>query len=100
MTGSTMARSRSYEELSNRIKSGSIILLHDALFCAESEAHLSRASTLVAVDRLLTECSEYDFVTVQELMSRGRPVRRLWERQGDPEWLDRQKKWDDGGGNK
>ena len=89
-----------YEKLSNRIKPGSIILLHDSLFCAESGAHLSRASTLEAVDRLLTECPEYDFVTVQELMRRGRPVRKLWERHGDPEWLDRQKKWDDGGGRK
>jgi len=86
-----------FEKLSSRIKPGSIILLHDSLFCAESQAHLSRVSTLEAVDRLLEECSDYEFVTVQELMNRGRPVRRLWQRQGDLEWLGRQKVWEDGG---
>jgi len=80
-----------FEKLSSRIKPGSIILLHDSLFCTESQAHLSRASTLEAVDRLLAECSDYEFVTVQELMNRGRPVRKWWQRQGDLEWLDRQK---------
>ena len=67
-----------FEKLLSRIKPGSIILLHDSLFCTESQTHLSRTSTLEAVDRLLAECSDYEFVTVQELMNRGRSVRRLW----------------------
>jgi len=85
-----------FDKLSNRIKPGSIVLLHDSLFCAENGANLSRVSTLEAVDRLLTECADYDFVTVPELMNRGQPIRKLWERHGDPEWLNRQKKWGDG----
>lgn len=87
-----------FDKLSKRIKPGSIILLHDSLFTAESEAHLGRAPTLEAVDRLLEECADYEFVTISELMNRGRPVRQLWERQGDSGWLDRQKKWGDGDG--
>ena len=88
------------EKLSSRIKPGSIVLLHDSLFCAESQSYLSRTSTLEAVDRLLAECSDYEFVTVQELMSRGQPVRKLWQRRGDLEWLGRQKVWVDGGGSR
>ncbi len=85
-----------FDRLSERIRPGSIILLHDALFCAESRTHLDRTATLEAVDRLLTAYSSYEFVTVPELLQRGRPVRQWWQRQGEAEWLDRQKSWEGG----
>jgi len=80
-----------FDKLSDRIKPGSIVLLHDALFCTDNLAYLGREATLEAVDRLLAEYADYDFVTVPELMKRGRPVRQWWQRQGDPAWLERQK---------
>lgn len=77
-----------FERLARRIAPGSILLLHDALFTAENERYASREATLDAV-RLLLEryAHEYRFVTVPELLRRGRPVKSWWHQPGDAGYL-------------
>lgn len=63
------------------IRPGAIVLLHDALYDAAGRADLQpdRSSMLDALSRTLDRLIEsYQFVTVPELMSAGRPVSRLW----------------------
>lgn len=62
-----------------RIRPGSVILLHDGVFDSARDMRTSRESTLDAVDRILTAArGKYEFVTVPELMQRGRPARTNW----------------------
>lgn len=77
-----------YDDLVQKLIPGSIILLHDGLFDAETEAARNRMRTLEAVDMLLSRLSgAYRFVTVPELLTRGAPVRRNFRKLPDPEWL-------------
>jgi hypothetical protein len=50
---------------------------------------------LQAVDRLLVEYADYEFVTVPQLLRSGRAVREPWYRVGDGQWL-RSLKTEDG----
>ena len=83
-----------YQSLMERIRPGSIILLHDALFFAECPEHLDRRPTIEAVRQFLSDRKEYDFVSVPELLRSGKPVKSIWRMQGDPLWLKNQKHWD------
>lgn len=75
------------DKLKEQIKPGSIILLHDSLYCASQSQYFDRSPTLSAVDRLLGEYVNYEFVTVSELFNRGGIIRRAWYQKGDIEWL-------------
>lgn len=67
------------ERLIARLKPGSIICLHDALEGVTREGAKDRSRTLEAVDKLLqATSSQYQFVTVPELMARGRVYRANW----------------------
>jgi len=76
------------EKLAGKIQPGHIILLHDALFTAGEQAYLDRAPTLQAVERLLVQPPQYEFVTVPELLRSGRAVREPWFKRGNRQWLD------------
>ena len=75
------------QKLAGRIEPGTIVLLHDALFSSLEPAYLDRTPTLQAVDRLLDEYADYQFVTVPELLASGQAVREPWYRVGDRQWL-------------
>jgi peptidoglycan-N-acetylglucosamine deacetylase len=64
-----------------KIKPGSIVLFHDALYKFIEERYRNREPTLQAVDALLTQLKDqYRFVTVPELLKHGHPRRRDWYR--------------------
>jgi hypothetical protein len=75
------------ERLLTGMRPGSIVLLHDSIFRAEPEVAIryDRRPLIRAVEMLLEQQHEtYEFVTVPELMARGRPVVREWYDDG---WL-------------
>jgi peptidoglycan/xylan/chitin deacetylase (PgdA/CDA1 family) len=74
--------------LMDRIRPGSIVLLHEALYVTTEERYVDRGPTLEAVDMLLEQLSGgFRFVTVPELLQCGRAQRRNWYRGADPDWL-------------
>lgn len=76
------------EELARQLAPGSIILLHDALYHAVEPRYADRTPVLGAVDHVLTRMAGcFRFVSVSELLRRGRPVYENWYRQGDRAWL-------------
>ncbi len=67
--------------LLDRIRPGSIILLHDAIFRAEPDqmVRYDRGPALQALTMFLEELrGRYRFLTVPELLAHGRPVVREW----------------------
>ena len=74
--------------LIDRIRPGSVILLHDALHDVLEERYADRGPALQAVDRFLTQLGgRFRCVTVPDLLRSGRPVYQNWYRRGDAEWL-------------
>ena len=73
-------------DLQRRLKPGSIVLLHDRLFAYSSSDERSRESTIAVVDDLLRR-HQFRFVTVPELLTLGRPQRRLWSKRSESGWL-------------
>jgi peptidoglycan/xylan/chitin deacetylase (PgdA/CDA1 family) len=70
------------------VRPGSIVLLHDAIFRVEPDLRVQydRGPLLRALERFLEERHrQYRFVTVPELLARGRPIVRAWY---DDEWAD------------
>ena len=62
-----------------KIKAGSVVLLHDGMVDYLGDAHAGRVPTLDAVDRILIELKgRFEFVTVPELLRRGKAVRTHW----------------------
>lgn len=70
---------------------GAIVLLHDSLYTFEQPEFRDRGPTIAALGILAERLSAYRFVTVSELLERGRPDVRFWSRRGKPKWLSRQK---------
>jgi predicted O-methyltransferase YrrM len=62
--------------LGSRVRAGSIVLLHDALFRTRGEPNLNpdRTAMLNGLDAYLSGNHDLSFVTVPELMAAGRPV--------------------------
>ena len=74
--------------LTQEIRPGSIILLHDRLYQFSERRFADRTPTLEAVDTVLQQLAgDYRFVTVPELLQYGKPVRRIWTRKADVTWL-------------
>jgi peptidoglycan-N-acetylglucosamine deacetylase len=72
----------------SRIRNGSIILLHDSLFRYGEDRYTDRAMMLDMVDALLRELSgRFSFVTVPELLRKGRPLRKRWFKKCAPDFL-------------
>ncbi len=74
--------------LNQEIRSGSIILLHDALYQFPEKRFADRTPTLEAVDMLLEQLGDtYRFVTIPALLKYGKPKRRMWSRKANANWL-------------
>jgi peptidoglycan-N-acetylglucosamine deacetylase len=72
----------------SRIRNGSIILLHDSLFRYGEDRYADRAPMLNMVDALLRELSgRFSFITVPELLRKGRPLRKKWSKKCAPDFL-------------
>lgn len=67
------------DRLERRIKPGSIVLLHDAIWDPMEDGASDRDAVLEAVDMVLERLNhKFRFVTVPELLRHGRPVRQDW----------------------
>lgn len=72
------------------LQPGSIVLLHDALFDALEPRYADRTPLLTMVRALLQAClGQFEFVTVPELIRRGKPHYEHWRMVGDREWMRR-----------
>jgi peptidoglycan/xylan/chitin deacetylase (PgdA/CDA1 family) len=82
---------RDAEALAERILAkagpGAIVLLHDTLYSYADAAFCDRSPTLGAVEILAERLADFRFVTVSELMRRGRPVRRYRMKRSRDAWL-------------
>ena len=76
-----------FRKLKKRIKPGSIVLLHDNLFYALNTLYQCRSASLQAVERLLSEEKEFEYVTVLELLKSGTAVCKPFKIPIDPVWL-------------
>lgn len=73
-----------------RIKAGSVVLMHDGMVDFSGEHGSDRGATLVAVEKILTALGgEYEFVTIPELLLRGKPVKAKWRMAPDVAFLNR-----------
>lgn len=62
-----------------RISAGSVVLMHDGMVDFQGEHGADRGRTLDAVERILGALhGRFEFVTVTELLRRGRAVRTEW----------------------
>ncbi len=74
--------------LRKALRPGAIVLMHEALHTAAPEDEPDRAALLAALDEVLGEYKQkMTFITVPELLARGRPVRELVERRGADEFV-------------
>lgn len=80
---------RIVSSLSRRLKPGSILLLHDRLHDALEERFRDRTSTVRALGDFLKAHPNFRFLTVSELMRRGRPRRKIWFKTPEPVFLNR-----------
>ena len=79
----------------NKIKPGSIILFHDALYDALEDNYANREPMLEAVNKLLKQLgNHFRFITIPELLRHGRPQRQNWYWKSNPDWLSKLKKQD------
>jgi peptidoglycan/xylan/chitin deacetylase (PgdA/CDA1 family) len=79
------------ERVGARLHPGAIVLFHDALYRTVDERYRDRGPTVGAVELLLRRLAgRYRFLTVPELLARGRPVRWHWYKRPDLAWLERQ----------
>lgn len=73
-----------------QLKAGSIVLMHDGMFDFMGDTHSDRGATLDAVERILSASSkQFEFVTVPELLRRGKVVRVAWWMKPDVGFLNR-----------
>jgi peptidoglycan/xylan/chitin deacetylase (PgdA/CDA1 family) len=76
--------------LSEQLRPGAIVLMHDALYHAENLALTDRQAVLAAIDQVLERImGQYRFVTVPKLLTLGVPQRTDWLRRGQVDWLNR-----------
>ncbi len=82
------SRDQLLELVVDKIRPGSIVLFHDALYKFIEERYRNREPTLQAVEALLQRFKDrYRFVTVPELLKQGRPARRAWYKKPDKDWV-------------
>lgn len=72
------------------LRPGAILAMHDGLVDFMNPAWRDRRPMLEAVETLLSEnAGRYEFVTLPELMRRGKPVRACWRMTPDIQMLNR-----------
>jgi peptidoglycan/xylan/chitin deacetylase (PgdA/CDA1 family) len=70
--------------LMNGVRPGSIILLHDAVWQLTGEEVLNRQPMLAGVELLLERLADrMRFITIPELLKKGRPQRQNWYRKNE-----------------
>jgi hypothetical protein len=77
-------------QLVKRIKAGTIVVLHDALYWSPQEVapQEDRGPMLAALAMALEQLrGRFRFITVPELMHYGRPSQKYWLRSAPPELL-------------
>ena len=76
------------KQAEQKIRPGSIIVFHDRLSDALEKALFDRESLLEAVDILLQRLQgRFAFVTVPDLLRRGKPQKKIWYKEANIEWL-------------
>jgi peptidoglycan/xylan/chitin deacetylase (PgdA/CDA1 family) len=65
---------------------GSIVLMHDHLFAFAQTDEWSREPMLCALEQLLAR-GRFEFVTVPDLLLRGRARGEFWNKRSDAAWL-------------
>jgi peptidoglycan/xylan/chitin deacetylase (PgdA/CDA1 family) len=75
--------------LVSRIRPGSVVVLHDAIFRSiQAVPQYDRQRMLTALDITLERLGDrFRFVTVPELLRHGRPQKQAWYRRAGPELL-------------
>ena len=74
--------------LEKSLKPGAIILFHDTLFHTIRPEYATREPLLKALDVFLSKyTNKYKFLTVPELLSRGKRIHVDWFRKADVKWL-------------
>lgn len=73
------------ERLAAQVKPGGIVLLHDALYDAQTPAATNRAAMLAGLEMFLAR-SDLKFVTVPELLRHGRVHQANWFVRCDDDW--------------
>jgi peptidoglycan/xylan/chitin deacetylase (PgdA/CDA1 family) len=77
-------------QVERRIRPGSVVVLHDRLFDALDETYFNREPMLEAVQVLLNRLGDrFHFVTVPELLRRGRAQKEIWSKEADFQLLNR-----------
>jgi peptidoglycan/xylan/chitin deacetylase (PgdA/CDA1 family) len=72
------------------LKPGCVVLMHDGMFDFMGDTHSDRGPTLDAVEKILAESGKrFEFVTVPDLLRRGRAVRVAWWMKPDVGFLNR-----------
>ena len=86
------------DQMERHIRPGSVVLLHDRLVDALDKAYFDRRPLLEAVDILLRRLrGRFEFVTIPELLSHGRPHNVVWIKAANLKWLDRLQREDEPG---
>lgn len=80
---------RIVSSLSRRLEPGSILLLHDRLHDALEERFHDRSPTVRALEGFLEAHPHFRFLTVSELMRKGRLRRKIWLKMPEPQFLNR-----------
>ena len=75
------------QTIAEKLRPGSIVLLHDTLYRIAAPELADRSPTLRAVERTLERFTDYAFVTVPELLTRGTIKRTVWLKRSAAEWL-------------
>lgn len=82
--------------LEDKLKPGSIVLLHDSLYTFERVEYRSRKPLLSALDQLIGKLrTQYSFVTIPELLQTGRSNKVCRFQRGDQTWLESQLRIED-----
>jgi peptidoglycan/xylan/chitin deacetylase (PgdA/CDA1 family) len=75
-------------QIERQIRPGSVVVLHDRLFDSVQEAYFDREPMLEAVRILLNRLGDrFHFVTVPELLRRGRPQKEIYYKEADLQLL-------------
>jgi peptidoglycan/xylan/chitin deacetylase (PgdA/CDA1 family) len=76
------------EHVISKIQPGSVINFHDALYTTVEERYADRGPMIKAVALILERLGgKFSFITVPELLKRGRAQRQSWYQKADPNFL-------------
>jgi peptidoglycan/xylan/chitin deacetylase (PgdA/CDA1 family) len=78
------------KQLEERIRPGSVVVLHDRLSDALDDSHFGREAVLEAVETVLDRLGErFRFLTIPELLRHGKAQKEIWYKEADLELLNK-----------